>query len=230
MKKLGLKELLNTRGKKIAACLCAGVLLLGGAGAGIGRWAYLRSIPPSSQSDYPVLPEYDLFSSEPVTDLERLSTYSDLVVVATVDEVYPPQTVTYTPPKDSNEAVILEKQGIQNISSDKTRVDVKVNQVLRGRESRKVISVWRHTEYEYLDPDLKKGDTMILFLYHSALMEGDYVMTSSQSGYYYLAADNKVYPARVTEALKETSGMSLGEFKRQVKNAKMKEILPEDTG
>ena len=61
-------------------------------------------------------------------------------------------------------------------------------------------------------------------------MEGDYVMTSSQSGYYYLAADNKVYPARVTEALKETSGMSLGEFKRQVKNAKMKEILPEDAG
>ena len=229
MKKLGLKELLNTRGKKIAACLCAGVLLLGGAGAGIGRWAYLRSIPPSSQSDYPVLPEYDLFSSEPVTDLERLSTYSDLVVVATVDEVYPPQTVTYTPPKDSNEAVILEKQGIQNISSDKTRVDVKVNQVLRGRESRKVISVWRHTEYEYLQPDLKKGDKMILFLSSFDLVDG-YVMYSSQSGYYYLAADNKVYPARVTEALKETSGMSLGEFKRQVKNAKVKEILPEDAG
>lgn len=229
MKKLGLKELLNTRGKKIAACLCVGVLLLGGAGAGIGRWAYLRSIPPSSQSDYPVLPEYDLFSSEPVTDLERLSTYSDLVVVATVDEVYPPQTVTYTPPKDSNEAVILEKQGIQNISSDKTRVDVKVNQVLRGRESRKVISVWRHTEYEYLQPDLKKGDKMILFLSSFDLVDG-YVMYSSQSGYYYLAADNKVYPARVTEALKETSGMSLGQFKQRVKNARMKEILPEDAG
>lgn len=228
MKTFRLRDLFNTRGKKIAACLCAGVLVLGAAGAGIGRWAYLKSIPPSSQSDYPVLPEYDLLSSERVTDLERLSAYSDLVVVATVDEVYPPQTVTYTPPKDSNEAAILEKQGIQNISSDKTRVDVKVNQVLRGSESRKVISVWRHTEYEYFQPDLKKGDKMILFLYHSSLMEGDYIMTSSESGYYYLAADNKVYPARVTQALKETFGMSPGEFKRQVKNAKMKEILPED--
>lgn len=186
------------------------------------RYVRVATSPPSSQSDYPVLPPIpenpDSLSDRKELDLDAISTYSDLVAEVTVGKTYDSETITYTPKAGSLDAEALGKLGLSSISDDKTRVDLHIDRILRGNELRRNISVWISTDsLDYL-PALNKGDKMIVFLLEYNLVDG-YIATGSD-GYYYLSADDKVYPARVTRSLEETSGMDYSEFRKLVRDAR----------
>lgn len=189
------------------------------------RYIRVATAPPSSQSDYPVLPPIpenpdSLGDSSRPLDLDTMSILCDLVVEVTIGKTYDSQTVTYTPKAGSVDAAALEKLGMSSISNEETRVDLHIDRVLIGEESRKNISVWSTTSSLYYLPELKEGEKMILFLLNYNLVDG-YVVPCTE-GYFYLAADDKVYPARVTREIEETSGMDYSEFRERVQNAEKK--------
>lgn len=184
--------------------------------------------PPSSQSDYPVLPERkdDDMAMRRDVGIDELSARSDLVALVEIEKIYDISDVTYTPEEGSAEKDVMDKQGISSFSFKMRRVDLKVKTMIKGEEKRKTISVWEHEDLLYLLPEFKPGDEFIFFMleYDS---DGGYVHSNSES-IFYLAQDNKVYPARLTNLLSETSGMNYNDFKDRVKNHKpMDEIWEE---
>ena len=70
-------------------------------------------------------------------------------------------------------------------------------------------------------PNFRPGDRMILFLFQD--LSGNYFSVSMQDSYYYVAKDSKVYPAVVSDQLKQYSGQGLGPFKSSI-NALKKEL------
>ena len=175
--------------------------------------------PPSSQSDYPVLPDIkDIdFGSWHEATLDELSLESDLVALVEIEKIYDISTVTYTPEEGTSDKEIMDKLGMSDVSSEMRRVDLKVKNIIKGEEKRKTVSVWEHEDILYMLPDFKPGDEFIFFLGTYNLVDG-YVHRTAAEGIYYLAQDNKVYPSRMTNLLAETSGMDYNEFKDRVKN------------
>ena len=62
-------------------------------------------------------------------------------------------------------------------------------------------------------PDFQPGDRLIFML--SEYKDG-YASPLTQSGFYYVAADDKIYPAKLTEPLRSYSGQSLSSFKSEI--------------
>lgn len=162
----------------------------------------LKNIKPSSQSDYPVLKEFHHELEPNYSDLEKLAVKSDVVALVKVSETYDKQSFITAP----------------TVITDMRRVDVRVSELIRGEDKSDLLYVWQEMDYLPTLPELKKGDELILFLNFNSDFDGYTVMTPAE-GYFYLAEDDKVYPARVTEKLKEVSGMNYMEFKKRVENA-----------
>ncbi len=185
--------------------------------------------PPSSQSDYPVLPEItgNPMASGRRLGLDELSYHSDLVALVEIEKIYDVSTVTYTPEEGSDDEEIMNKLGMESISNEKIRVDLRIKNIIKGEENRKTISIWERKDEWYILPKFEPGAEFIFFMDTYELMDG-YVHTTIADGIYYLAQDNKVYPSRMSDLLAETSGMDYNEFKDRVKNHKSAEEIAEE--
>ena len=121
----------------------------------------------------------------------------------------------------------MNKLGMESISNEKIRVDLRIKNIIKGEENRKTISIWERKDEWYILPKFEPGAEFIFFMDTYELMDG-YVHTTIADGIYYLAQDNKVYPSRMSDLLAETSGMDYNEFKDRVKNHKSAEEIAEE--
>ena len=163
--------------------------------------AIRTDVPPSSQADYPLLPEDQTNSYMVYPSFESLNQSSEVVFRGTVVE-------------DLGSTELSFDEGFQYpISFEMERYRVQVEDVIRGAIENEVI-VERNAMYSPSSPELEEGTTLIFFAYKNArnmyVPQGDF-------GYYYVAEDNRVYPTRVNDQTRSYSGMSLLEFKREVR-------------
>jgi len=178
-----------------------------------------QSDVPSSQSDYPALADIRTVSSFPSTLADQVE-WADVIVDATVVQVLPDRVNTYVPEPGSAEEQINQKIGnTAPIIITLGAVQFTTNDVLKGTVS----SPFTMTISDLAKgcvPDWQPGDRMLLFL--TADTDGTFYSVSLQDAYWYVAKDQKIYPAVVTDKLKEYSGKGLGPFKseiNQIKNA-----------
>jgi len=174
-------------------------------------------VPASSQDDYPVLPAPALAMTIPTSLTDQIAT-ATLVVDATVKQVLPDVTKTVDVKPGSAEDMANQKAG--HTGSDTVTfgaVAFTVNDVLLGSIGSSL--VMEISPYAMgCVPDFRPGDRMVLFLYQPS--DGSYRSVSMQDSYWYVAKDQKVYPAVVTDKLKEYSGKGLGPFKSQINQIK----------
>ncbi len=193
------------------ACIIIGlgVLITGGV------LLYNHFAHTSSQSDYPTLPlpkfadTIDLSLSDQVIN-------SNLIVDATVANVLPEETRKYNPQAGTAEAKIYEKQGINESEYTLRPIEITINETLKGTNNSKTITMYIMPFGLDCSPNFKKGDHMIFMLRKNG--DGGYNSVSLQDSYYYIAADNKVYPALVTDLTKTQSGKNLNDFKNDIKS------------
>jgi len=170
------------------------------------------SVRPSSQSDYPVLPEITTVLEIPTSLADQVNTAS-LIIEATVLQRLPDEEAPLNIDPDSPEATIAAKQGIDGNSATFGAVSFKVNKVLKGTAADAITMKISPFALGSV-PDFQPGDRMILFL--APNINGDYFSVALQEAYWYVAADSKVYPAVATDQLKQYSGESLSKFKSAI--------------
>lgn len=185
---------------------------------GIGTLAILNifgehGAKPSSQADYPVLPEPQVMASFILFDLKQMTDYSDLVIQGTVSSILPAKTETFLPTDNTVDGEMLRKAGSKGYTITKYPAAITVDTVLKGEVIDKEIILNQFDMTIDAVPVLKEGTKMLFFL--NKINDG-YKQTT-MDGYYYVAADDKVYPARLTDELKNTSGMDLNRFIEEVK-------------
>ena len=88
-----------------------------------------------------------------------------------------------------------------------------VNEKLMGADDSKQILMYITNIQLGCVPDFQPGDRLIFML---SEYEDGYASPMVNTGFYYVAADDKVYPARVTEELRSHSGQSLSSFKSEI--------------
>mgnify|MGYP000009497118 FL=1 len=177
--------------------------------------AVRTDVPPSSQDDYPVLDEPNVNATIFPMRFDVLNKQSSLVVRGTVAEQLPSQTVTteFEPVTDEEGNITHQPP---DLSMEVRYFRIKVTDVIRGSAPDEII-VGRNEIYDESAPAMNEGDDMIWFLY-TFEDAGYYALTSFQNSYYYVAGDNRVYPARLEEATRAYSGMGLSEFKKEIRS------------
>ena len=125
-------------------------------------------------------------------------------------------------PPGSPEEAINDKSGTGDDSSTFPlgAIRLKVNDVLLGSVGDEVIMYISPFAIDAA-PDFKPGDRLMFFLFKN--VSGKYFSASFQDAYYYVSKDSRVYPAVVTDQLKQYSGKGLGPFKSSV-NAIKREL------
>ena len=176
---------------------CCALALAIGVGATWALWPAPQQAPavkPSSQNDYPELPIPGLIHLRPTSLVDQVD-LSTLIVDATVAEVKPVENrVSITP---------YQVQPIY----------LTVNEKLMGADDSKQILMYITNIQLGCVPDFQPGDRLIFML---SEYEDGYASPMVNTGFYYVAADDKVYPARVTEELRSHSGQSLSSFKSEI--------------
>jgi len=182
----------------------------------------ILSGPHSSQSDYPVLPEFDaMISIRKIIDLKDLIHSADLVVVGTVIEVQPAENVVFIPVSGSPEVMIQDKiesqTGKKGTSAPVTRfpVKIRIEDILKGSPDTTEVVLIRSSLTMDATPVLTENMRMIFFLNKQVTLE-TYVTTSLGESYFYISGDQRVYPAALTDAVESASGMKLDAFKHKI--------------
>lgn len=170
-------------------------------------------IKKSSQSDYPPLTYPALVDYLPV-DINELVTGASLIIDATVIQVMPYQKITYTP-KDPGESEIYEKRGITSTQFNVRPIELQLNEAIKGSVSGDKIQMYLTPSQIDGSPNFKSGDRMIFMLCPYVL--GGYVPSTVQESYFYIAADQKVYPALFNNETKRFSGENLNDFINEIK-------------
>lgn len=184
------------------------ILLIGA----LALWVFL--IPHSKQSDYPELSHPSLVLTIDTT-LEEQMQATDLAINATVVEVKAEETKQYIPEKGSAEEKIQQKNGT-DFTFRMLPIELKINEVLAGDFSSDTITIYISPFAIDCIPEFKPGDQAVFLLTDY----GDtYGPTTLQDSFFYIAKDNKVYPANYTEALKKTSGIRLSDLKTMIQEA-----------
>ena len=177
--------------------LCCALALAIGAGATWALWPAPQQAPavkPSSQDDYPILPIPPTIQLRPISLVDQVD-LSTLIVDATVAEVKPVENrVSITP---------YQVQPIY----------LTVNEKLMGADDSKQILMYITNIQLGCVPDFQPGDRLIFML---SEYEDGYASPMVNTGFYYVAADDKVYPASVTEKMRSHSGQSLNGFKSEI--------------
>lgn len=196
------------------ATICASVVIVGIASLLIAH-SLTRA---SAQSDYPKLsaPASISFAGSPDTTLTQQVSNSKLVVDATVVKVLPDETRVFTPEKGSGEAKIYKKKGISSSTYTVRPVELKINDTLKGSSKSDTITMYLTPVEMDSSPDFKTYKHLVFML--SDYISGGYTPTTLQDGYYYISDDNKVYPAVNSNKLKTYSGVTVDDFKRDIKN------------
>ena len=202
--------------KKTRVLLCCALALAIGVGATWALWPAPQQVPavkPSSQEDYPVLPFPELMSYR-APDLATQVNDATLIVDATVDEVKPVETRVFVPEEGTGEKAIYDKQGIGFSTYQVQPIYFTVNDKLMGTDSSERILLYlKNYQVGGYAPDFQPGDHFILLLCE---YEDGYQTMAAQEGFFYVAADDKVYPARVSEKTRSHSGQSLSSFKSEI--------------
>lgn len=193
-----------------AAAISCGALFITGAAKNNGS---AGSAVSSCQSDYPKLPDSTLLSVS--SSLEDQIKTSALVVDATVKEVLPDETRTYTPESGTGVAILYSENDMSGSEYTVKPVILQINDTLKGKSADKEIKMYLTPAELSCSPDFKSGDRLMFML--TKYQEG-FTSTTIQDAYYYIAADEKVYPAELTDKLKEYSGMGLQKFKQKIKS------------
>ncbi len=163
--------------------------------------AIRTDVPPSSQEDYPVLPEDQSNAVAFASTFQTVNEDSEFVFEGTVIEELDVRTESWD-------------EGFKYpITFDFERYRVRVDDAVRGELHQEII-VERNTIYTPSSPALTKGSTFLFFANRTS--RGTYIPVGD-SGYYYVAEDNRVYPTRVTENTRAYSGMSLLNFKKEIR-------------
>lgn len=164
--------------------------------------AIRTDVPPSSQDDYPVLPEDQSNALRFPTSFEQLNMRSEVVFRGTVVEELGTQELSWD-------------EGLKYpLSFEFETYRIRVDDVIRGSIEQEII-LERNTMYSPSSPVLKEGTDMLFLVYRSD--RGTYFPTNGDLGYYYIAEDNRVYPTRVDDTTRAYSGMSLLDFKKEVR-------------
>jgi hypothetical protein len=172
----------------------------------------------SNQSDYPILPDADGFVSFIRADsLEMLNSGSDLVIKGSIADVLPKEVKKIIPDPNSAEAKIIEKTGQKEIIVESYPIMIEVEDVIKdaGELVQTEITLYISSLIVDACPKFKTGDKFVFFLSKKKTAVG-YVPMGPHDGFFYYAFDNKVYPAEVTEGLKNTSGMDYKSFRAQI--------------
>ncbi|HIS68149.1 MAG TPA: hypothetical protein IAA58_02100 [Candidatus Gallacutalibacter stercoravium] len=194
---------------------CCALALAVGVGATWALWPAPQQAPavkPSSQDDYPDLPDPALAEIRPTSLAEQVG-FSTLIVDATVAEVKPVETRVFVPEGGTGEKAIYDKQGIGSSTYQVQPIYLTVNEKLMGTDDSKQILMYIKNIQIDCSPDFQPGDRLIFML--SEYKDG-YASPLTQSGFYYVAADDKIYPAKLTEPLRSYSGQSLSSFKSEI--------------
>jgi len=173
-------------------------------------------IRTSSQADYPVLPEPDFITTVPLSLSEQV-TGASLIVDATVARVLPDETVPLNVDPNSPEGQINAKIGADPTTITYGVISFRVGQVLKGTAAQTVTMKISPLARD-CSPDFQPGDRLVLMLAKSA--NGDYFSVAIQDAYWYVASDLRVYPAVVTDQLRQYSGTTLASFEASVKNVR----------
>ena len=195
--------------------LCCALALAIGAGATWALWPAPQQAPavkPSSQDDYPILPIPPTMQIRS-TSLEEQVGMTTLIIDATVAEVKPVETRVFVPEGGTGEKAIYDKQGIGSSTYQVQPIYLTVNEKLMGTDDSKQILMYIKNIQIDCSPDFQPGDRLIFML--SEYKDG-YASPLTQSGFYYVAADDKIYPAKLTEPLRSYSGQSLSSFKSEI--------------
>ncbi|HIS68151.1 MAG TPA: hypothetical protein IAA58_02110 [Candidatus Gallacutalibacter stercoravium] len=201
--------------KKTRVLLCCALALAIGAGATWALWPAPQQAPavkPSSQDDYPELPfPPNIHYRTP--DLAMVVNDATLIVDATVDEVKPVENRVFVPEEGTGEKAIYDKQGISSSTYQVQPIYLTVNEKLMGTDdSKRILMYIRHIQIGCM-PNFQPGDRFIFVLRE---YEDGYRTIAIHEGIYYVAADDKVYPARVSEKTRSHSGQSLSSFKSEI--------------
>jgi len=205
------------RKKRLAVCI-VGFLIVSAACLSLFFVHSNQNVKHSSQSDYPTLGEYQgLVSVLQPAGLDVLASMSDAIVEGEVMEVLPVKETVLDPESGTAEAAILEKTGAgMNFGIVKSYpVSIRVIDTMKGTVPQEIV-LYRSELTIDGEPVLKAGDTLIFFLHSKTSSAKDFVITSHNNGYFYVAGDRKVYPADLTEGFKKYSGASLDSFKKDI--------------
>jgi hypothetical protein len=174
----------------------------------------------SSQSDYPILPEGDgLLSFERIERLETLCFRATLIIKGEIIERLPKVTKTIIPAPGSPESKNVDKAKLDAYLAESYPIRILIEDVIKGSGESAGSKIQLMVSAMIIDacPDMQKGDGFVFFLYKQTTTD-NYVQVGLHDGYFYYAADNKVYPAEVQPYLANTSGMGYADFKKLIQN------------
>jgi hypothetical protein len=214
---------MNKKKRLLAVILGAAFVLTAGAATAVAVQVRANWIPPrtSSQSDYPILPVYDPDACVATVPFDRMIGVSDLIVDGTVKAIQPDKAYV----TDTADGLVAQKvkpttgNPPQTGTTLVTPITVSVNNAIKGKPGGKEITIMIMRDYEEAAPQLKPGEHMVFILYLNEFYKM-YQATSFQEGYYYIASDKRVYPAKVSDQNKSYSGMTLPDFKSKIKSFK----------
>lgn len=166
----------------------------------------------SKRSDFPVLEPSPFLMTREVS-LEEQVEASDLIVEATVHKVYPIESREFIPPEGSPEALVLEENGATSYLYNVLRVEMKADDYVKGNagELFEVSIVAFNLDSS---PDFKVGDRYLLTLHE--YIDGGYANVTPVSSYFFIADDDKVYPAGNDAPTLKYSGMGLSAAKQDM--------------
>jgi hypothetical protein len=184
--------------------------------AGLCAAALMLARPPkpartSSQSDYPVL-SAGLLDAIP-TSLKEQVKASKLIADATVQKVLDENRV-YTPQKGAAEKKLYKKLDSASSVYPVRIIKLRVGEAFKGRAAQSMITMTLTPAELDAAPSFKPGDRLVFML--SRYVDGSYTPATPQDGFYYVAADDRIYPAVLSGLLKSQSGRLLGDFKREI--------------
>jgi len=171
----------------------------------------------SHQSDYPTLPPPALISEVPL-GLSDLVRESSLIVDATVSRVLQDEELEFVPKKGSTDEKLSKKAGMTKDKFTVRPIELRINETLKGHaeeEGKKIMMYITPVALE-ISPKFKEGDRLVFML--NPYSRGGYTAVALQDGYYYIAEDERIYPANLTQQLKKESGKTLKDFKKEIKS------------
>lgn len=200
-----------TKSKKIAIIVSAVIIV--GMIISLGCILLtLNSEHSSKRSDFPVLEPSPFLLTNEVAFEDQVEA-SELVVEATVQKVYPIEQRVLIPQKGSPEAAALAKNGDTSIVYNALVVEMKADDYIKGNagETFKMSIVAYHLDSS---PDFNVGDRFLLTL--GEYVDGTYSPVTHVSSYFFVADDNKIYPAGNDTPTLKYSGMDLFSAKRDI--------------
>lgn len=165
---------------------------------------------PSERSDFPVLEPSPLLMAREIPVEDQIKS-ADIVVDVTVLRVYPMEIRKFIPAKGSLEALALEKAGGKSIRYAFVKVEMQANDYMKGNAGGTFEMTIAGFNVDSI-PDFQVGNRFLLTLADND--EGGFTVVTPVSSYFFIADDDKVYPAGNDTPTSRFSGMDLSDVKR----------------